>query len=156
MANNFLMTEWHKDKKEVWERVVSKYGGQLEAFEWGTWDFFDWAVGKSWLTISSMTKARKFGWKRYDDTYDTYIETFRAFENAGVLPYADALRSENKGQATQASRAHPYDAVTLKMAKDKSEKNGVATNHVNGKLKNGLENGLKNGNIEVGDLAVKA
>ncbi|KIL94277.1 hypothetical protein FAVG1_02840 [Fusarium avenaceum] len=156
MANNFLMTEWHKDKKQVWERVVAKYGGQLEAFEWGTWDFFDWAVGKSWLTISSMTKARKFGWKRYDDTYDTYIETFRAFENAGVLPYADALRTENKGQAAQASRAHPYDAVTLKMARDKSEKNGVATNHVNGQVKNGLDNGLKNGNIEVGDLAVKA
>lgn len=150
MENNFLMTEWHKDKKQVWERVVAKYGGQLKAFEWGTWDFFDWAVGKAWLTIGSVGKARKFGWKRYDDTYDTYVETFRAFENAGVLPYADVLRAENKGQATQASLApHPYDAVTLMKAKVKKEQNSVATNGVNHDgLKNGRENGFQNGHVE--------
>ncbi|RBA21664.1 hypothetical protein FPRO05_00013 [Fusarium proliferatum] len=157
MENNFLMTEWHKDKKQVWERVVAKYGGQLEAFEWGTWDFFDWAVGKAWLTIGSVGKARKFGWKRYDDTYDTYVETFRAFENAGVLPYTDVLRAENKGQAAQASLApHPYDAVTLMKAKVKKEQNGVATNGVNHDgFKNGLENGVQNGHVENEDLAVK-
>jgi hypothetical protein len=109
------------------------------------------------LTIGSVGKARKFGWKRYDDTYDTYVETFRAFENAGVLPYADVLRAENKGQATQASLApHPYDAVTLMKAKVKKEQNGVATNGVNHDgLKNGLENGVQNGHIENEDLAVK-
>ncbi|KAF5230059.1 hypothetical protein FANTH_13989 [Fusarium anthophilum] len=130
--------EWHKDKKQVWER-----------------DFFDWAVGKAWLTIGSVGKARKFGWKRYDDTYDTYVETFRAFENAGVLPYADVLRAEkNKSQPTQASLApHPYDAVTLMKSKVKKEPNGVDTNGLN---QEGLKNGLHHGHVGNGDLAVKA
>ncbi|KAF5024132.1 hypothetical protein F66182_3766 [Fusarium sp. NRRL 66182] len=143
MANNFLMTDWCKDKKEVWERVVAKHGGQLEAFGWGTYDFFDWAVGKAWLTIGSVAKARKFGWKRYDDTYDTYIETFRAFENAGVLPYADTWKSETKSQAGSITLApHPGDAVIFRMAKAKAEQNGL---HTNGVSHFGLEDGLENG-----------
>ena len=80
------MGVWAKDKKAVWERICNKYGGNKEAFDWGTWGFFDWAIGKSWPTLASISKARKFGWNRYDDTYETWIETFRSFENAGVLP----------------------------------------------------------------------
>ncbi|KAH7139958.1 hypothetical protein B0J13DRAFT_586462 [Dactylonectria estremocensis] len=86
MANNIHMAEWAKDKKQIWEKVVAKYGGSADAFGWGTWDFVDWALGKAWSTVSSVSKARKFGWTRSDSTYDTYIETFNAFENAGILP----------------------------------------------------------------------
>ncbi|EXK75701.1 hypothetical protein FOQG_19533 [Fusarium oxysporum f. sp. raphani 54005] len=119
----------------------------------GTWDFFDWAVGKAWVTIGSVGKACKFGWKRYDDTYYTCVETFRAFENAGVLPCADVLRAENMSQATQASLApHPCDAVTLMKAKVKKEQNGEATNGVSHQ---GLKNGHHNGHVESGDLDVK-
>jgi hypothetical protein len=80
------MADWAEDKKDVWNTVCEKYGGSKEAFDWGTWFFFDWSVGKAWPTLSSMTKARKFGWNRYDDTFETWVETFKAFENAGILP----------------------------------------------------------------------
>ncbi|KAF4304808.1 putative nucleoside-diphosphate-sugar epimerase protein [Botryosphaeria dothidea] len=86
MEQSFKMGNWAKDKKPVWESICKKYGGNPEAFDWGTWWFMDWAVGKSWPTISSVNKARKMGWQRYDDTYETWIETFRSFENAGILP----------------------------------------------------------------------
>jgi len=86
LEHSFLMGEWAKDKREVWDSVVEKYGGNKEAFEWGTWGFFDWATGKNWPTVSSMSKARAYGWHRHDDTYDNFVETFRAFENAGYLP----------------------------------------------------------------------
>lgn len=88
------MVEWAKDKREVWERVVAKYGGKAEAFDWGTWGFFNWATGKSWLTISSMNKARAFGWHRNDSTFDTWVETYRSFENAGVMPDVDLLKRD--------------------------------------------------------------
>lgn len=94
------MEDWAADKKEVWERVCDKYGGKKEAFDWGTWFFFDWTVGKAWPTLSSMTKARKFGWTRYDDTYETWVETFKAFENAGILPQNRVLLAKsNAGKA---------------------------------------------------------
>lgn len=149
MANNFLMTEWCKDKEAVWERVVAKHGGQLEAFGWGTWDFFDWAIGKAWCTISTVSKARKFGWKRYDDTYDTFIETFHVLENAGILPYADKWQAGDKSQFGQTVLApHPADAVTLRKAKAKALQNGVIENGIDHK-------GLESGDVENGDLTVK-
>ncbi|KAL3474864.1 hypothetical protein BJX99DRAFT_271465 [Aspergillus californicus] len=92
LSNEIDMVEWAKDKREVWARVVQKYGGRLDAFDWGTWGFFNWATGKSWLTISSINKARRFGWTRNDDTLETWIETYRSFENAGVLPMNRGLR----------------------------------------------------------------
>ena len=85
------MEEWAKDKKPVWEKVVASYGGNPEAFDWGTWKFFNWSLGKAWVTIGTVAKARKFGWTRYDDTFDTWVETFHAFENAGILPRQSAL-----------------------------------------------------------------
>lgn len=94
LANEIDMVEWAKDKQPVWQRVVAKYGGKAEAFSWGTWGFFNWATGKSWLTISSVSKARKFGWYRHDKTFDTWIETYQSFVNEGLLPSRQALRGE--------------------------------------------------------------
>ncbi|RSL89698.1 hypothetical protein CEP52_014817 [Fusarium oligoseptatum] len=147
MANNFLMTEWSKDKKEVWERVVAKHGGQLEAYDWGTWDFFDWAVGKAWCTISSVSKARKFGWQRYDDTYDTYIEAFQSFENAGVLPRSDICHTAAELRKRSALLPHPGNAV-LSSPKGKLE-NGTSANGTseNGVKHNGVLNGFQNGDL---------
>lgn len=80
------MAEWAKDKRSVWERVVGKHGGNSEAFSWATWDVLDWGLGEGCLAVASVAKARKFGWKRFDDTYDAWVKTFRSFENAGILP----------------------------------------------------------------------
>ncbi|KAL6232492.1 hypothetical protein BDW75DRAFT_247124 [Aspergillus navahoensis] len=91
LANEVDLIEWAKDKREVWERVVKKYGGRTDAFDYGTWGFFGWATGKSWLTISSVNKARKFGWARHDRTMDTWLETYQSFVNAGVLPPRRAI-----------------------------------------------------------------
>lgn len=102
------MTEWCKDKKPVWERVVAKQGGNPQAFDWATWDILDWGLGEAWLAITTVAKARKFGWTRYDDTYETWVETFRSFENAGVLPLQASLALEQKPTAL---RPHPGDAA---------------------------------------------
>ncbi|KAM0332013.1 hypothetical protein ACHAQA_002279 [Verticillium albo-atrum] len=120
MEHNFLMTQWAKDKEPIWKRVVEKHGGNVEAFSWGTWDFFDWAVGKAWFTIGSVSKARKFGWTRYDDTYETWIETFRSFENAGILPLAIEQPLPMADVKTKRS-PHPGDAVA---ARKKATTNG--------------------------------
>ncbi|KAL5046074.1 hypothetical protein BDW71DRAFT_70485 [Aspergillus fruticulosus] len=92
--NQFKMSDWAADKRPAWESICAKYGGNPEAFDWGTWAFFDWGIGKAWPTLSSISKARRFGWNRYDDTFESWVETFRAFENAGVLPRGRVMRGE--------------------------------------------------------------
>ncbi|KAF4548074.1 Hypothetical protein D9617_32g091940 [Elsinoe fawcettii] len=110
MANEFKMETWAQGKREVWDRVCDKYGGSKEAFDWGTWGFFDWSIGKAWPTLSSISKARKYGWNRYDDTYETWVETFRTFANAGVLPSERAVKG----------------AQDLPVLKTKEKTNGVS------------------------------
>lgn len=127
MEHNFLMTEWAQGKDSVWKQVVDKYGGNPEAYNWGTWDFFDWAVGKAWFTIGSVSKARKFGWTRYDDSYEAWIATFRSFENAGVLPYQDVHGLQKVGKAAKLL-PHPADVVAARetlVANGVKEVNGV-------------------------------
>ncbi|PPJ60583.1 hypothetical protein CBER1_11934 [Cercospora berteroae] len=91
IANEFRMSEWAADKKPVWDRICEKYRGSKDALGSGTWGYFDWAVGKTWPTTMSITKARKFGWNGYNDTKGNYYETFRTFANAGVLPSQRAV-----------------------------------------------------------------
>jgi hypothetical protein len=120
LANNFSMRDWAKDKKPVWERVVAKYGGSPQAFDWGTWDFVEWGLGKAWSTISSVGKARKFGWQRSDDSFEIYVQTFRAFENAGVLPsvpVADDGRLTVSATQNGDRAVNPRDAVLSRLKK---------------------------------------
>ncbi|KAL3422620.1 nad dependent epimerase dehydratase family protein [Phlyctema vagabunda] len=86
LSNEYDMIEWAKDKRPVWEAVVKKHGGNVEAFDWVQWDFMNWALGMSWPSFLSMDKARKFGWTRHDDSLECFLDTFKVFENAGVLP----------------------------------------------------------------------
>ncbi|KAF4547705.1 Hypothetical protein D9617_37g012310 [Elsinoe fawcettii] len=86
MANEFTMESWAAGKKDTWLKICKDQGGNENAFDWGTWFFFDWSLGKAWPTLGTASKARKYGWTRYDDTFDTWIETFKSFEAAGVLP----------------------------------------------------------------------
>ncbi|GME64624.1 uncharacterized protein K452DRAFT_275951 [Neofusicoccum parvum] len=94
-ASEISLVDWASDKRPVWESICRKYGGRVEAFDWGTWAFFDWSLGKTWVTIASVAKARKFGWKRIDNSYDAWIDTFRSFANAGILPQQSALLGDN-------------------------------------------------------------
>ncbi|BCS30681.1 SDR family oxidoreductase [Aspergillus puulaauensis] len=86
LTTEFNVVEWANDKKPVWQKIVSNYGGKLEAWDWTTWDSEMWAFGRSWQTVSSMTKARKFGWTHLEDTQENYFSTIRSLENAGILP----------------------------------------------------------------------
>ncbi|KEF51219.1 uncharacterized protein A1O9_12722 [Exophiala aquamarina CBS 119918] len=90
-APTFSMAEWAKDKREVWDRICTKYGGNEKAFDWATWDAMDWVGSMTWLTLVSLQKARRFGWSRYDDTFETWIQTYKTYEMAGILPPHDEM-----------------------------------------------------------------
>lgn len=98
-----MLVEWAKDKRPVWERICAKYGGKPEAFDWGTWQFFEWSLGKTWPTVASNAKARRFGWKRIDDTHDVWIDTFKTLATAGIIPSPAALAEAETTNGHKAS-----------------------------------------------------
>lgn len=85
----FDLAEWAQDKKPVWERIVAKYGGDPEAFQLDAFQLMNWYITPAPNMkpfISTVVKARQFGWNHSDDTYQSWLNTMRAYENAGVLP----------------------------------------------------------------------
>jgi hypothetical protein len=80
------LVEWAKDKQEVWDRVVEKYGGKREASEWAGWGHLNWTMGRAATTLLCLEKTRKFGWTRYDSTYDSWVATYKVVQLAGILP----------------------------------------------------------------------
>lgn len=81
-------TEWAKDKREVWEKLCDKQGvpGAKSTFDYGTWALNDWAFGRTWWHTPSASKARKFGYTGFKDSYDCMVETFDRFKQSGLLP----------------------------------------------------------------------
>ncbi|KAF4769852.1 hypothetical protein HAV15_011501 [Penicillium sp. str.  len=83
------MLEWAKDKRPVWESIVAKNGGDPDAFQLDSFALMNWYITPSVMKsplISTVRKARSLGWTRHDDTYDTWLKTFKSYQNAGVLP----------------------------------------------------------------------
>lgn len=82
------LLEWSKDKRPVWDSLCEK-AGVPEAkvtFDSATWAYQDWVFMRSWSATLSMTKARKFGWKGYKDSYESITECFDKFRALKQIP----------------------------------------------------------------------
>jgi len=82
----FSLADYIKDKKNVWETIVKKHGGRIEAWDWAAFDFIDAHAGMNWGIRASMEKAKQLGWKRTVNTIDTIFECFHAYEEEGSIP----------------------------------------------------------------------
>ncbi|KAE9377518.1 hypothetical protein N431DRAFT_434741 [Stipitochalara longipes BDJ] len=83
----FSIAEWAKDKKEVWERICEKEGkGMKETWDAGTWQYLDWVFQRTWSATASISKARKYGWTGYIDSYESITDTFKKFREVGQIP----------------------------------------------------------------------
>ena len=86
LENSFL--EWSQDKRKVWDELCEKKGlpSAKATFDFGTWAFQDWVFQRTWSATLSMSKARKFGWNGYKDSYESFIDTFDTFKKYGLIP----------------------------------------------------------------------
>lgn len=90
------LVEWARDKEEVWNRIVAKYGGREDCFQLDGFAMLNWGFNPSidmkTPFMSTVAKARKFGWNRIDDSYEAYDRSFRSYENTGILPSSRQFR----------------------------------------------------------------
>lgn len=85
------MAEWARDKKPVWDKIVEEYGGDKEAFQMDSFALMNWYITPNGereepFVLGTASKARGFGWTRYDDSYRAWLDTYWAYQCAGVLP----------------------------------------------------------------------
>jgi nucleoside-diphosphate-sugar epimerase len=84
----FSLAEWSKDKRPVWDRLCNAAGvpEAKATFDAGTWGYQDWVFQRSWSATLSMSKARRFGWEGYIDSYDSVTEAFARFRELKQIP----------------------------------------------------------------------
>lgn len=57
-----------------------------DSLEKATWNFPGFVLGRNYNMIISMSKARKFGWTGYKDTWGAFQKTFDELEQEKILP----------------------------------------------------------------------
>ncbi|KAF4964194.1 hypothetical protein FSARC_7828 [Fusarium sarcochroum] len=72
--------------KEAWKKLSDRDGLDEKALEKATWGFLGFVWGRNYDLIMSMSKARKFGWSGYLDTWESFCKTFDQLEATKVLP----------------------------------------------------------------------
>lgn len=79
---------WSKDKRAAWEKLCDKQGvpEAKATFDFGTWAFQDWVFQRTWSATLSVSKARRFGWTGYVDSYQSFVETFEKFRKNKMIP----------------------------------------------------------------------
>ena len=75
-----------KDVQEAWAKLAKEHGLEKEAFEKATWGFLGFVLGRDYSVVLSMSKARRFGWTGYIDSWDALEECFDELEGEKILP----------------------------------------------------------------------
>lgn len=82
------LVKWSQrdDVKKAWESLAEREGLDKSAFEKATWGFLGFVLGRNYDLVISMSKARKFGWQGYVDTWEALDVCFGELEEEKSLP----------------------------------------------------------------------
>lgn len=88
LAQRINLVKWSQEEKvtEAWNKLAEREGLDPNALENATWGFADFVLGRNYNVIQSMSKARKIGWSRYLDTWDSFQSLFTKLEEEKVVP----------------------------------------------------------------------
>jgi len=81
------LSEFMRDKKPVWERIVSRHGLAPYAYETiAAWGFGDFIFNCDYDVISSTTKLRQAGFADVVDSEEMFLRMFEEFRRRRVIP----------------------------------------------------------------------
>ena len=81
------LTEMMADKAPLWERIVSEHELQRIPYDQVvSWGYGDFVFGAGFDIISSMSKARRYGFREVVDTEEMLFRMFDGLRAAQVIP----------------------------------------------------------------------
>ena len=81
------LAQYMSDKGPVWDAVVARYGLQPSALERIVlWNYGDYVFAPEWDIMSSMEKARRFGFVERVDTREMFARLFEGYRAQRVIP----------------------------------------------------------------------
>ncbi|KAF4452057.1 hypothetical protein F53441_4988 [Fusarium austroafricanum] len=82
------LVKWSQQSevKEAWAKLAKRENLDENALSQATWAFLGFVLGRSYDLVISMSKARKFGWTGYLDSWESLAKVFDKLQDAEVLP----------------------------------------------------------------------
>ena len=82
------LVKWsqREDVQDAWKKLAERDGLEKDAFEKATWGFLGFVLGRNYGLVISMSKARRFGWTGYVDSWDALSECLDELEQEKMLP----------------------------------------------------------------------
>jgi len=75
------------DQAPLWDRLVARYGLKPYRFdEIVAWPFGDYVFGCDWDVMSSVTKARQYGFHDVVDSEEMFVRLLRRFRAERIVP----------------------------------------------------------------------
>ena len=83
--------EMNSDRmQQTWRQLIDKYrldNASPDLNKMGTWWFMNAELGREWDVISSMDKAKKFGWTETVNSEQMFYDLFTKLQQEQVIPY---------------------------------------------------------------------
>lgn len=88
MDTRVSLVKWSQDKdvQAAWKKLSDREGLDSSALEKASWAFADFAWGRDYNVVLSMSKARKLGWTGYYDTWENMSSVFDTLKEERVIP----------------------------------------------------------------------
>jgi len=86
LISQFSIGEYVQNNKDVWDRLAKRDNLDSSAFDYGTWGFIDFVLGRAYDDHASMNKARKYGWTTKIDTSERYLKCFDRLRQMKIIP----------------------------------------------------------------------
>ncbi|MFZ2082090.1 MAG: hypothetical protein WAV38_36640, partial [Xanthobacteraceae bacterium] len=81
------LTEMMADKASLWDRIVAQHGLRRIPYDQiVSWGYGDFVFGAGFDIISSMTKARRYGFHEAVDTEEMFFRMFDELRASKVIP----------------------------------------------------------------------
>ncbi|KAH8110773.1 NAD dependent epimerase/dehydratase family protein [Phellopilus nigrolimitatus] len=90
MDSRVDLAQWsaRPEVKAAWAKIAARENVQEDTLEKASWFFTLFCLGRTYDTVASITKSRKFGFNEYIDSWDAFEEAFDDLEAAKVIPKA--------------------------------------------------------------------
>lgn len=80
------IAKWAEENKSHFAELSKKLNLDSKAFEYATWDFVDFAAGRTWKDEGSLERAREGGWVEEVDVWEGFVDVFERLKGFEVLP----------------------------------------------------------------------
>jgi nucleoside-diphosphate-sugar epimerase len=73
-------------QNDLWQEITFNHALDVKGLEYATWEFAEFAMGRTWWDQGDMTRARDAGWGATVDTFQSFSDTFDKMKALHMIP----------------------------------------------------------------------